>query len=89
MRSLFSLFFCRHHLDDDLGAERKPSHERLPLRDAVHLVGAFGELLEDFLFLVVQPFLQILLVPYNVPEQLRILAPFLEIPFAGGDVAVP
>ena len=69
VRFLFALFDFRiHHLDDDPGAERKPSHERLPLRDAVHLVGAFGELFEDLFFLVVHPLLQVFFVPDNVTE---------------------
>ena len=81
--------FRIHHLDDDPGSQRKSSNERLPLGDAVHLVGALGKLLEDLLFLIVQPLLQILLVPYNVSEQFGILATFLKVPLAWADVSVP
>ena len=68
VRFLFVLFdFCVHYLNDDPGAEHETSHERLPLRDAVHLALALGELLKDLLF-VVQPLLQILFVPDDISE---------------------
>lgn len=81
--------FCVHYLNDDPCSERKPSHKGFPLGDAVHLVGAFGELFEDLLFLVVHSFLQSLFMPDDVAKQLCVGASFLEIPFARRDVAVP
>ena len=58
VRFLFALFDFRiHHFNDDPGADGESSNERLPLRDAVHLVGAFGEFLEDLFLLFIQPLL--------------------------------
>ena len=89
VRFLFALFNFRvYYLDENPDSEYKASCEHLTLGDAVYFVGAFGELFEDIFFFVVQPFLQIFLVPDYVPEQFRILTAFLEVPLAWADVAV-
>lgn len=55
VRFLFALFDFRiHHFNDDPGTEHESSRERLPLCDAVHLVGAFRELFEDFFLFIIQ-----------------------------------
>ena len=90
VRFLFALFDFRcHHLNDDPGTQCETSHECLPLRHAVHFAHALSELFEDLLSLIVQPLLQILLVPDNVTEQLGLLTASLKVHLAWADVAVP